>query len=99
MWHLFSIEFFPNSCSFSSLPRNATFVDMGGSRGGAAIQLSQANPAMRCVVQDMAESTIAARKANLPRELLKNLIPAIKRGSRIVVNDVCFAKKGMMTLY
>lgn len=32
-------------------------------------------------------------------KLLKNLIPALKKGSWVVINDICLPPKGVMTLY
>ena len=135
----FSTEYFIQTYDFSSLPPGATFIDVGGSHGRVAIQVAQANPGMRCIVQDLSESTIATGKARLPEDLegrvefmvydfwteqpvkgadvyyfrwvfhdwsdtyavklLKNLVPALKRGSRVVINDVCLPPKGATTLY
>lgn len=65
----FGVAHFIKTYHFSSLPSNATFVDVGGSHGIVAIEVAKANLGWRCIVQDLSEPTISAARSNLASEL------------------------------
>lgn len=113
---------------WTSLPRTATIVDVGGSHGFACLELAKHHPSMRFVVQDLPK-TIASAPAYAHLDdavrdrvafqahdfftpqpvrgadvylfrwilhnhsdkysvaMLRALIPALKKGARVVVND------------
>ena len=113
-------------------------VDIGGSSGAVALELVQAFPSIRAVVQDLPEviSRAVATSTNLTPDrltfephdffveqtlkgadvyffrmvlhdwsdkycvrILRNLIPALKQGAKILINDFCLPDPGTILTY
>lgn len=58
-----------NGYAWSSLPKDSTVIDVGGSQGYVSIALAQAYRHLRFIVQDIAEVIDKARATPLPVEV------------------------------
>ncbi|TAQ85201.1 hypothetical protein B7494_g6477 [Chlorociboria aeruginascens] len=93
--------------------KGATIVDLGGSHGPVCIELAQRFKNLRFVVQDLEGTILSApalgvylfrwilhnQSTPYALKMLRALIPALRDGSRIIINDHCLPEPNTETLF
>lgn len=123
----YEVSYLLSMYPWSSLPPDATVVDVGGSHGFVCVELAKIFPEMKFIVQDLPKTVLSAPKLDgtlaervkfqahdffdeqpvkgadvylyrwilhnhsdkYSEKMLRALIPALKKGARVVINDHC----------
>ncbi|PQE28278.1 O-methyltransferase protein [Rutstroemia sp. NJR-2017a BBW] len=91
----YSMKHLIDNFDFGSIG-TGTIVDVGGSHAQVSIAIAQRFPEVKCIVQDLPD-TIAGLDSKLPEDVKgRALVPALKKGARVVINDICIPQPGQL---